>query len=142
MWKVHKCIATKFRKYLASKPPAWTRNMTIHARENVLCSQVLKVVRRSTCKLLPIFSKDAMKSISFTEWMHSIMFMIREIHNVFFIYKYSTLIVVVVCLFIMTCAYTFLDDVSTLISINLSPGLRAFTPLKKHYRWKKRERKI
>lgn len=56
--------------------------------------------------------------------------MIREIHNVFFIYKYSTLIVVVVYLFIMTCAYTFSDDVSTLISINLSPGLRAFTPLK------------
>lgn len=42
----------------------------------------------------------------------------------------------------MKCAYTFSDDVSTIISINLSPGLRAFTPLKKYYKWKKREKNI
>lgn len=33
------------------------------------------------------------------------------------------------------------DDVSTIISINLSPGLRAFTPLKKNIN-EKGERKI
>lgn len=66
--------------------------------------------------------------------MYFIMFMIREIYNVFFIYKYSILIVVVVYLFIMICVYIFLDDVLILISINLLFGLRVFILFKKYYR--------